>query len=322
MMRRSLNWVLCIAAVALVPLTALAAAEEAPPLWAYFQRGRPSEPPPAGPLSLPGSAKTYTAAQINDLRNPPDWYPDKHPPMPAVALHGHEAVLACASCHLVSGMGHQESSSLAALPAAYMVRQIEDMASGARHNPIMVDGKPQPNNVDAMTNIAKALSPTESEAAAAYFAALKPVAGWVKVVETVDAPKSFVNAGYVRVLEPGGGTEPLGRRIIELAQDEERQSRRDPTSGTIAYVPVGSVARGKALADSAACVACHGPGLTGVGEIPSIAGRSPVYLVRQLWAFKAGGRNGPQADLMKAAIAGHGEDDMIALAAYAASLKP
>ena len=54
--------------------------------------------------------------------NPPDWYPEEHPPMPQIVAHGGQrpAGRACAQCHLPSGDGHPESSSLAGLPAAYM----------------------------------------------------------------------------------------------------------------------------------------------------------------------------------------------------------
>ena len=38
--------------------------------------------------SVPGSSKQYTQAQIDDPFNPPDWYPDEHPPMPQIVTHG------------------------------------------------------------------------------------------------------------------------------------------------------------------------------------------------------------------------------------------
>jgi len=73
-----------------------------------------------GSRQVPGSQKTYTQAEIEDLSNPPDWFPDDHAPMPSIVQRGSgKAVPACASCHLVSGMGHPESSHLAGLPAAY-----------------------------------------------------------------------------------------------------------------------------------------------------------------------------------------------------------
>jgi cytochrome c553 len=309
-------------AIALLPV--IAAASEGVPDWAFFF---PDEnPPPSettkeiGSLSLPGSTKSYTLAEINDLKNPPDWFPGQHEPMPkAVAKGGDGPLFACASCHLVSGMGHPESSSLAGLPASYMQRQIADFRSGARANQVMIHGMPQKNGVQYMIAVARAVSDEDSRAAADYFARLKPIP-WVKVIESAIVPKSYVNASYMRVASPGGHTEPLGERIVELPQDYNRQVMRDPRSGTVAYVPVGSIARGKRFL--AICARCHGAKLTGTSGVPAIAGRSPIYTVRQLYFFKDGSRKGPTAEPMTAAVAELTERDMIAIAAYAASLAP
>src|SRR5438128_10069558 len=61
-----------------------------------------------GPRTLPSSTKTYTQPQIEDLSNPPDWYPDEHGPAPQIVQHGHGQALACGACHLMSGLGHPE----------------------------------------------------------------------------------------------------------------------------------------------------------------------------------------------------------------------
>jgi cytochrome c553 len=47
-----------------------------------------------------------------------------------------------------------------------------------------------------------------------------------------------------------------------------------------------------------------------------------VYLVRQLCNFQSGTSNGASAALMKKVVANMTEDDMIAIAAYAAAQKP
>jgi cytochrome c553 len=70
------------------------------------------------------------------------------------------------------------------------------------------------------------------------------------------------------------------------------------------------------------CGICHGPALKGLGPIPGIAGRSPSYLVRQLYDIKHGARAGIGSALMKQVVDGLTLDDMVALAAYAASLPP
>ena len=112
-----------------------------------------------------------------------------------------------------------------------------------------------------------------------------------------------------------------------MPEDVERFENRDSRSRFIAYVPKGSVARGEALVRNAAnpanrCATCHGQDLRGVGNIPSIAGRSPSYVVRQLYDLKLGARAGAQAPLMKYIVANLTVDDMAAIAAYLATQSP
>jgi cytochrome c553 len=301
-----------------------AGAAENQPTWAFFfpDANQPAAAPESGPKQVPGSKRSYTMAQIDDLKNPPDWFPGEHPPMPNVVAHGGAgAVLGCASCHLASGMGHPESASLAGLKQPYMIRQLMDFKNGARRNPITVDGKPQANATQYMVNIAQGLSYDDARAASQWFSGLKPQRGWVKVVEAANVPKSVISRGFMRVAIPGGGTEPIGNRVIELPQDVNRQVLRDPHSGTIAYVPPGAIARGRALATTGrACETCHGTDLTGVADVPSIAGRSPTYIFRQLYSFKTGARAGAASMPMQGVTANLSEADMVSLAAYVASL--
>ena len=56
--------------------------------------------------------------------------------------------------------------------------------------------------------------------------------------------------------------------------------------------------------------------------LPGIAGRSPSYVVRQLYDFSARCAGRRRRRLMAAAVEKLALDDMIALAAYAASLEP
>ena len=70
------------------------------------------------------------------------------------------------------------------------------------------------------------------------------------------------------------------------------------------------------------CATCHGAGLKGLGNVPSIAGRSPSYIVRQLYDIQNGVRSGPATQLMKQPVAKLTLDDMIAIAAYTSSLHP
>ncbi|MGZ5168769.1 MAG: c-type cytochrome, partial [Burkholderiales bacterium] len=155
----------------------------------------------------------------------------------------------------------------------------------------------------------------EVQAAAAYFAALKPKQV-IKVVETDTVPKTYI-ARLFFVKQAEGGTEPLGRRIIEVPDDVKQFELRDTRSQFTAYVPVGSIAKGEALAKSGGggttvqCATCHGADLKGVGPTPGIAGRSPTYIVRQLYDYKHGARAGASSALMKPAVEKLSEDDMI-----------
>ena len=82
-------------------------------------------------------------------------------------------------------------------------------------------------------------------------------------------------------------------------------------------MPEGSIEKGKGLA--AGCGTCHGADLKGLGPVPGIAGRSPSYMVRQLYDTQQGTRKGVWADLMKPVVANLTDEDMLAIAAYAAS---
>jgi cytochrome c553 len=266
--------------------------------------------------TAPGSTLALTRAQIDDLFNAPDWFPDMHPPMPQVVAHGDkdEGVRACGSCHLPTGTGHDESAYVAGLPVGYFIRQMADYKSGDR------------KGSGIMIAMAKTLTDAEIRSAAEYFASLKP-RQWIRVVETDTVPKTFIGKGNKRLAHPDGGSEPLGNRIIEIPEDENIVLNRDPRSGFVAYVPTGSIAKGKDLVATGggktlACAICHGATLQGLGDVPAIAGHHPNYVVRQLWSIQNGERIGNSAALMKQVVDKLEVDDMLAIAAYVGSLVP
>src|ERR1700734_3856258 len=217
--------------IGLVPVLAYGADR---PDWAFpvTDKVQPPSQDDGLPKTAPGSDKSYTRKQIDDLFNPPDWYPAQPPPMPPVVAHGSgTTVRACAACHLPTGTGHDESANIAGLPAPYLVRQMADYKSGARKGSGM------------MTGIAKAIADDDVRAAADYFASLKP-RPWIRVVGTTTVPKTFVGARNKRLPFADGSTEPIGTRIVEIPEVPERVLNRDPESGFVAYVPQGSIARG------------------------------------------------------------------------------
>jgi cytochrome c553 len=206
------------------------------------------------------------------------------------------------------------------LPANYIKQQIADFKSGARKSAVM-DRAPMTLKV----KLAQGVSDDEAAAAAAYFASVKP-RSVIRVRETEMVPRTVVAAWYL-VVDKSGGTEPIGERIIELADDPDRFVSRDTRVTFTANVPVGSVQRGRDLASgkgpvTAACDTCHGAGLKGAGDIPGIAGRSPTYIFRQLYDYQHKVRAGPGSAAMMPSVERLSASDMVALAAYAASLPP
>jgi len=292
------------------------------PAWAFpVQQGTlPAEAP--GPKSLPGSTKTYTAEEIDNLLAPPDWLPNDHPPAPGIVAKGHAGALACGSCHLMSGTGHPESADLAGMPAAYLSQQMTEFKSGAR------------KDVARMNGIAKELSDDEIKEASEWFASLKP-RKYNKVVEADTVAKTFIGQGRMRFLDPKGGTEPTGVRIITVPVDLDRARLRDPNTQFVSYVPVGTLERGKVLVETGdsgktvACAACHGalmegrtlPGPAGI-VAPRLAGQHPIYLAREMYLFKDGSRAGKNAAFMMPAVAKLDDADILAISAYLASLDP
>ena len=176
-----------LVSIAVLGLLALPAAAAELPEWAYPVNPQPKPPDATVPKTLPGSTKTYTQAQIDDGFNPPDWYPQDHPTMPAVVAHGHKETnaRACALCHLTSGGGHPESAGIAGLPVRYILRQMAEFKSGARNGP----------RAAAMIPIAKGLTEQDVKAAATYFSRMKYPA-WYKVVETDMVPKTKIGTGH------------------------------------------------------------------------------------------------------------------------------
>ena len=325
------------------------------PLWAYgFEK--PAEPgetakPQAPPnrnlrpnedageqtrlRALKGSNAKYSLVDVRDGQNVIDWFPEDHPVMPDVIKHGPatlgEKKRGCGSCHLPNGKGRPENAGVAGLPLPYILRQLQDFRSGKRHSADL--RKP---NTNTMIDLAKSLSDAELQQAAEYFSAL-PWTQWIRVVETDLVPKTRIVGNLYLPLEQAR-TEPIGSRIIEMPEDEEEtETYRNPRVGFIAYVPPGSVAKGKDLVTTGGartigtefipgkntpCITCHREDLMGAVDSPPIVGRSPSYIARQLWDIQQGTRNGDAVQLMKITIAKLTPDDILAVAAYIASLPP
>lgn len=302
-------------------------AQDSPPLqpqtpipWAYgLNTPNLGLLPPSGPKRVPDSALEFTFPR--DRFSPPDWHPQDHPEMPAVVAQGRQPnVFACGYCHLPDGQGRPENASLAGLPAEYIEQQLADYRAGLRKS-----SEPQMTPPSLMQAVGVSTSPEEAAIAAAYFARLTP-RPWIKVIETDTVPETVVS-GWMYIAKEGGGREPIGNRILEMPVDLERTELRDSHSSFLAYVPVGSVARGKQLAEgedgkTRTCAYCHGDNLKGLGPVPRLAGRSPSYIARQLYDLQTGNRKGLWSPLMTEVVAKLTPEDIVAIAAYTASLEP
>jgi cytochrome c553 len=269
---------------------------------------------------VPNSGARFTLPQVVDRFAPPDWHSSGHPSMPDVVAHGRKPNLfACAYCHLPNGMGRPENATLAGLPEDYIIAQLAAFRSSARRAPL-------PGWVPGNSMHAVAMSATEAEVASAarYFSGLR-FTPRVRVIEAARVPRTR-QAGFVYARITGAGTEPIGSRIVEGPPDFERHELRDDGMTYLAYVPRGSIKRGRSIATTGtngpttACAACHGTTLAGMGLIPPLAGRYPTYIMRQLLGFKTGARYTAASQPMQAVVARLSVEDMIAVAAYAASL--
>ena len=288
------------------------------PSWAYpvTPPPQPGTQPPRDDGTLfhvPDSEVAMTRTQIQGRETVPDWHPEDHPPMPDIVKNGREGVRACAYCHQPTGVGRPENSALAGLPENYIRQQIQNFRNGLRKG-----SEPDRTPQKLMNQIAASVTDEEVAEAARYFSSLKRIS-FGKVVETDTVPKTIVTGGML-AKDPEGGSEPIGKRIIEVPEDLERAENRDSRTPFIAYVPMGSIERGRTLVTGGGmpCITCHGPDLNGLGDIPPIGGRSPSYIIRQLYDIQTGKRSGSVAP-MQQVVSGLTMDDMIAIAAYVSS---
>jgi len=334
--------VLILSVCSLFAAPAIRAQQRAAPAVPYWAYGvpPPAAPgaPPAGAAGgggggqrgapdtslkhIPDSPLGFTLQNIRDFFNVADWFPGDHPTPPDIILHGRAPhVRGCGMCHMPNGKGRPENAPVAGLPYAYIVQQLSDFK-----NDLRTSAEPRKTNTAQMIEAAKDMTDEEIKAAATYFSSMTWTP-WIRVVQTDTVPKTRVS-GNVFFALPDGGTEPIGNRIIETPEDGDRFELRDPHSGFVAYVPTGSVQKGAQLVAGGGagktfvCGTCHGSDLKGLGPVPGLAGRSPSYLMRQLFDIQQGTRKGTWSPLMKQVVVNLTTDDLLAIAAYLSSIKP
>ncbi|MBS0469444.1 MAG: c-type cytochrome [Proteobacteria bacterium] len=305
--------------LALALPAAAAPKDDPPPDWAFVVAKVLPGSPFKGTVTVPGSALRIDAKVLDDPAREPDWFPQDHATMPDVVAHGRPPKLfACAFCHLPNGVGGPDSAAITGLSASYIEREFAEFRSGRRGCAIPKGAQCS----GAMHDEAAAVMADELKAAAAYFASQTYVSR-IKVVEAATVPKTKVE--FYSLVRDGTGSEPIGNRILEVPDDARLFWLGDWRAPVIAYVPPGSIARGRALVESgdgaAPCAVCHGAKLQGSAIAPPLAGRSPTYIVRQLYNMQHGFRTGPAVAQMLPEVAHMTPSDRIAIAAYLASMK-
>lgn len=319
--------VACLFSVAFLGATCAVSAPTAGfPNWAYPPCDRThtsTEFDNSRTLSVAGSKLHFSAADLAGASTTPDWFPLEHTKLPpVVAASRSDKKIACGYCHLADGNGRPENAKVAGLPVAYIIAQVRSIHGGDRRA-----AKPGWTPSVLMKDAVADLSDQEIAEAAEYFSRQK-TKSYLKVIEREFVPR---HAGACGIFVPADGRlARLHRAILEMPIDLQRFERRDPHTTYIAYVPKGSVERGRKLASTGdngrtqPCAGCHGADLRSGPELegPPLAGRYASYLFRQLYGFQSGARAGDSALPMQSVVAKLTQADMIDLAAYAASLNP
>jgi cytochrome c553 len=191
-----------------------------------------------------------------------------------------------------------------------------DFKTGARKDPTR------------MNSIATEVTEEEARQAAQWFAAL-PTPRLHKGGRDRHGAEDLSRPGRMRFAEPDGSREPIGNRIIPCPEDQTRATAARPAFRFVAYVPLGSIARGRiagrrtAVLGTIACGVCHGPSMLGTGE-KCRASQARIRSTRASACTdsKTARANGPDAALMKPIVAQLTDEDIVAIAAYLGSLAP
>jgi cytochrome c553 len=271
---------------------------------------------------MPGSTVVVSKAAFADDGHPVDWFPQSHPPAPKVVTQKlGKGPTPCAACHFFSGRGAPGAADLAGLSSDYIIAQVNAFKSGARRSALA--GQP---STGEMIKVAEAINASDLREAAAYYAKL-PRRQWVTVVETASVPKTTPDQyGWLNPA-PGGGREPIGNRVVELATDLQAMFMGNDRITVTDYVPQGAIARGAAIVASGGggrqpCAICHGGSLQGTSMAPPLAGRSAAYLARAIWDIRTGARHDGAAAMMAGAARGLTPSQIVDVTAYLASRKP
>jgi cytochrome c553 len=286
------NCLRVVLALAFGGIVAAQSPAPASPDWAYgFPPLAPGESPAtAGPAAspavpprqpdttlkrIPGSSQAFTLDHIRDYWDVGDWFPDDHPPMPNVVVHGRQPhVRGCAMCHMPNGKGRPENAPVAGLPEAYIVQQLMDFK-----NDLRASADPRKLNTAQMIEAAKDMTDEEVQAAARYFSSIE--------VDAMDPRRRSRDRAE---------DAALGQRLHSGTRGRDgahRRSHHRVTGGCGAVRAArpafglrglraprqpreGGRARRERRRQDTPCGICHGTDLKGLGPVPGIAGRLPA----------------------------------------------
>lgn len=135
----------------------------------------------------------------------------------------------------------------------------------------------------------------------------------------------------------------LANQLHRFANGERASPNMGPLAGTLSEAEVQQLAqhfakqtatanssfnadpalreKGRSLAETGGCAACHGDGLMGRDQFPRLAGQGQLYLLAQLDAFAEGRRKDPSG-AMTAIVSTLSADDRLALSHYLATQVP
>ena len=123
------------------------------------------------------------------------------------------------------------------------------------------------------------------------------------------------------------GQQRKGGAMEALAASLSDQDMRDIAAYYASLPPpppqsgnAEKIAKGQQISNIQYCNSCHGAQLQGQKHIARLAGQSPEYLITQLKNIRSGSRVDMDGT-MGSAARGLSDDDVEAIAAYAASLK-
>ena len=299
-----------LAVLAVLPIAGYATAQIVDGLrWAY-----PVNPPPgAANADAAPVKKTVSADQIAMSYT-------GLPPAPRIVYAGKP--LPCMQCHLGNGNSRPESADIAGLPVNYIMEQMHAFRDEQR--------------IDLRTKRMVAASKMATEAelleAAKYYAAIpRDRWQWIKTIVSDQAPKGefTFGPGSFKYISADNAMEPLPQgRVVMQAVDNELVDARDQNLGSfIQYVRADDLALGEKLATTGGgkttpCATCHGVNFTGKGDVPHLAGRGTLYMVRAMNDIRIGANKNPKAAIMKPIVANLSDREIVALAAYMASKAP